>query len=170
MHSLPMSRCPWYHQSMATNEMFRGGLGRAIERLFGDESDAVLEELNERLLAPAHEVGLFILTVFDYETYQGAYRGRVEINDIEAVSSVMRAWLNIGCLGVAARIFRGGGRVEGVAEAIEKLPVLTEAGMTAEDLDRAWQEGWYIPLYKSLRRGTPLNYALEILGVTLEKR
>jgi len=155
---------------MATNEMFRGGLGRAIERLFGAESDAVLKELNERLTSPTHEVGLFLLSVFDYETYQGAYRGRVEISDLDAVSSVMRAWLNIGCVGIAARIFRGGGRVEGVAEAIEKLPVLTEAGMTADALDRAWQEGWYIPLYKSLRRGTPLDYALEILGVTLDKR
>lgn len=150
--------------------MYRGGLGRAVERLFGDDSDAVLEELNDRLTSPTHEVGLFLLTVFDYETYQGAYRGRVEIEDLDAVAAVIRAWANIGCMGVAARVFRGAGRVEGVPEAIEKLPVLMNAGMTANALDRAWQEGWYTPLYQSLARGTPLNYALEIVGGSLDDR
>lgn len=163
-----MHQDEWYHQSVNSNEMYRGGLGRAVERLFGGDSDTVLEELNDRLTSPTHEVGLFLLAVFDYETYQGAYRGRVEIEDLEAVAAVIRAWVNIGCMGVAARIFRGAGRIEGVPEAIEKLPVLMNAGMTANALDRAWHEGWYMPLYQSLARGTPLNYALEIVGGSLD--
>ncbi len=165
-----MRQGAWYHRGVNANEMYRGGLGRAIERLFGDDSDAILEALNNHLQSPTHEVGLFLLTVFDYETYQGAYRGRVEIEDSEAVASVIRAWVNIECLGVTARIFRGAGRAEGVPEAISKLPVLAKAGLTANALDRAWQEGWYTPLYQSLARGTPLHYALDIVGGSLDDK
>jgi hypothetical protein len=150
--------------------MYRGGLGRAVERLFEEDSDAILQSMNDHLTSPTHEVGLFLLTVFDYETYQGAYRGRIQIEDLDAVASVVRAWVNIGCLGVTSRVFRESGRVEGVAEAIEKLPVLLKGGMTANALDRAWQEGWYTPLYQSLARGTPLNYALDIVGGSLDDR
>lgn len=147
---------------------FRGGYARAVARLFGDEADTILLKMTAKLESPTHEFGLFLLGLFDLDTHQACFKGVPEIDDMDVVAEVTRAWVETGCDPLVAGAFHGEGRNPDVAEAIRAIPELHGHGLTAGNLSQAWREDFYIPLLKSLRRGTPLGYALEVLGKSFD--
>lgn len=147
---------------------YRGGYARAVGRLFGDEADAILRRMTARLSSPTHEFGLFLLSLFDFETHEACFKGTYQIDDMDVVADVTRAWVEVDCHPLVAGAFRTEGRNPEVVEAIRAIPELSGHGLTGSNLSQAWREGWYIPLLKSLRRGTPLQYALVVLGKSFD--
>lgn len=153
---------------MGEQEKFRGGYARAVHRLFGDEADTILQQMTAQLSTPTHEFGLFLLALFDFETHEACFKGTFQIDDMDVVAEVTRAWVETGCHPLVAGTFRGQGRNPEVVEAIRAIPELSSYGLTAANLSQAWREDFYIPLLKSLRRGTPLEYALIVLEKTFD--
>lgn len=142
--------------------MYRGGFARAVRRIFGDQSDEALSIMTEHLEQPTHRFGLFLLGVFGYETYQAVYQGSGEVEDLETVTTLMKIWLDMDCNPAVAEVFKERGHDPDAAEAATMLPEILSAGLSSSEAATAWTDGWYIPLVQSLRRGTPLDYALTI--------
>lgn len=142
--------------------MYRGGFARAVRRIFGDQSDNAMSIMTEHLEQPTHRFGLFLLGVFGFETYQAIYQGTGEVEDMESVTALTQAWLDMECNPAIAQVFKDSGHHPEAAEAAQMLPEILQAGLSASDAAKAWGDGWYIPLVQSLRRGTPLEYALTL--------